>query len=76
MRTKIALALAGMLAALTLAPASPASANCDHQIVVIDDSGGSGCTNGCTDTIDTLDGVRASVAPGAPSLWNFFACTQ
>ncbi len=71
------LALAGVLAGLAaLAPVAPASAQCDPQILA---GGGSGCTNGCTETGNTVDKATAGLRDkfsAVPSYWDLFACTQ
>lgn len=74
MRTK--LAIAGVVAGLAaLAPAAPASAQCDPQIV----TGGSGCANSCTELGNAVDKATAGLRDKfgvVPSYWDLFACTQ
>lgn len=78
MRSKLALAgvVAGVAAAL--APVAPASAQCDPQIVVIGDGGGSGgCSNGCMDTGNAFNAAQQkALGRVVVDYWDYFLCTQ
>lgn len=81
MRSRIALAALLAGAAAFVAPAAPASAYCEHEIVILGDGGGSGeCSNSCYETGETYEKVRLALvekfeaAEVVPGYWDLFVC--
>jgi hypothetical protein len=73
-RRKIALGIAGVAVAASLAPLTSASANCDPDTGL----GDGGCTNGCMSTGAAYENLRAHVGDKAPlpSYWDLVNCPQ